>query len=299
MARRSTSPPTILAGLVMLLLALALLPTPLTGFVNVLASPLRWFITPPADVLSAISTGVRRPAPAPRDAREEVDEMTVEQLVEERDEFVMAYWSQVAYAEELARLIEDMSATRVSARVPVRLVSAKRVGANLSAGTITVRAGRGQGVEPNTVAIMRGSRQIVGMVTRADAATSTVHMITDRQFQPSLVVGVALAPDAAVGTIGELETLPTLQLEAGDGRLVAPAVGADDAGRMREGDFVHVLDSSWPQASQMLILGRIARIRETDDPLFRRVEVVPIVDVDRTREAFLLVPDEGAEGGSG
>jgi len=285
----------VLGVVILVLLALSLLPGALTRWVGVVRAPLMVVIAPIATPLDAFG-GRLRP---PREAVDPEEEMTREQLENAIAELERRVLTLRAENRELAELVEQLGRLRVATGVETRTVPATRVGSMVGSGASEFRPGARADVRVNAVAIAPGGLQIVGLVTRVSAMTSTVHLLTDTRFEPGLVVGVVAGEDVLIETTEQLDRLPRVQLEAsGRGTLVAPSVENVVAERLREGDTVRVLDGTWPRAAQLLVLGRVVSITPTDEPLFKRVVVEPVIDPARVRSVLLRMPGE-SEGGVG
>lgn len=290
--RRSVSPRSLSTVLILALLATSLLPTSLTGWVTWFRGPLVFLVFPATGPLAriaswldpAVDLRVRGLEPPP-------DEVEIQRLLEiER----LASLQAQARVAELEAVIADLQGGVPYQRdLRVSKVIAQRVSRSVGTGTIDVRRGRADGVVPGTVAIAPGSSQLAGVVRAVGPRTCTVHLLTDRRLEPALMRAVVM-PARPVLDAAELSELPTCQLRpAGDGTLVDPAVGSDDADRMAVGAAVRLADETWPGAASMLVLGRVVRIDETEDPLFRRVVVRPEVELTRLRRVTLSIPVEG------
>lgn len=298
MPRRSVSPTTLLAAAVLVLIVTSLAPTRLTAWAGWPRGPLMALIAPVSGPLAAVSSWVRPPA----EAGTTEERVTVQQLLQDRERLATDLLRSEQRNRELEDLVRELQGgAGVTGRSPVIRLEASRVGANLPGGTIDVARGRRDGVIGGTVAIARRSEQLVGIVTAAGRMTSTVHLLTDEHLEPALVEGVVLpGGDPGSADAIELDGLPRVQLEpAGDGTLVAEAVGVDDADRMAVGQRVRLDDPSWPTAASMLVIGRVTALEPTEDPLFRRVVVTPEVEPGRLRSVILLIPrvGEGETGG--
>lgn len=295
MARRGPSPKALYFTLLALLALSALLPTNfLTRWFVAFRDPALAIIAPVSSLGSFVSTRIR-PAHAtgdvdtsarPFDAEYE-DLMHQLRLALDRNE---ALRRQVEALQGIAPF-EDPSTHRK--------VAATRTGSNPSAGTIDVKAGEREGVTLSTIATAAANpSQIVGIVVRAGRLVSTVHLLTDRSLSPGLIEGVIIPP--GVPDRAALQTAPRCQLTpTGDGRLVADQVGVSDAAPIERGHLVLLSDPNWPQPAQLLVIGRVVRVDETEQPLFRRVTVEPEVNLARVREVVLRIPTSHGEGGGG
>ncbi|GAB4515924.1 MAG: hypothetical protein Tsb0013_20520 [Phycisphaerales bacterium] len=295
MRRNSPNPRAALGITVLVLLATSLAPSNITGWMRRARPAVLFVLAPVSGVLSEIG-GALRPGRPP--AREE--DATIDQLASVIDELEARNLVLLAQLRELELLVEQLGRLRVATGVETKTVPATRIASMVGAGSIEVRPGAGAGVAVNAVAIAPGGLQIVGLVTEASPATSTVHLLTDRRFEPSLVVGVVSGADTMIESTAQLARLPRVQLSpTGRGTLVADAVDIAVAERLSVGDTVRVLDETWPRAAQLLVVGRVTRIDDTDEPLFKRVVVEPEVEPSRVRSVLLRMPAQRAVAGEG
>lgn len=285
--------------LLAILLACALAPTNrLTSAFSHLTGPLKAVLAPVSGVASFVSTRIRPPV-----ARVGPDDV----VDDERYAELERQW--LAAMRENQLLKRQIAA--LEQRAPYgpepehRRLSAQRIGADVGAGTIDVRAGEREGVTVGAVAsAVRNPLQLVGAVTRTHNLISTVHIITHPRFSYAgleFMQGVIVPPEGVTDE-AQLAERPRCQLRpAGSGRLVAPLVGVDTADEIGVGDEVLLDDEAWPAGAQMLTIGRIVRIEETEEPLYKRVVVRPTLDLSRVGRVVLRIPPEapGArEGGS-
>ncbi len=294
MARKGNNTRAVLTTLIVVFLACALAPASLTGWLGKLRGPVLMITAPLSSSLSRASHTLRPPVARFPDETSP----TVESLMAELNYVRGLHQNLLAQNRDLARLVEDLSRIRVTAAIPIRPVSATRVGSDLGSGTATFRPGQRGGITVNGVAVVRGGQQIVGLVTRASPMVSTVHLLTDERFQPGLVVGVATPTGGDIESPEAFERLPRAQFRpTGKGTYAADQVPADVAERMNRGDTIRVYDDTWPKAAQLQIVGRITDILQTDEPLFRRVVVTPEIDPRRVRSVLILMPDDTTEVG--
>ena len=290
MARRSPSPRTVLAAVVLALLVGSLAPADLVGWVGWFRGPFMAVIAPISGPLSALSVRLR-PSPDRADPR---DLASRGELLEENERLYVEALDLKSRVLELEGLVRDLQGG-VGAPGELRWtpLEATRVGADPGSGTIEVKGGRRQGVAPGTVAVARRSSQLVGPVTAVGPMTSTVHLVTDTGLRPALMIGVVV-PDGTSPSPEALAEAVRCQLRPeGDGTLLSEPLGADDAERVSVGDPVHLDDDSWPSTASMLTLGRVTAVLDTDNPLFKQIVVTPGVDPARLRSVILRVP--GAE----
>ena len=278
----------------MVLVAAALLPTSITGWITALRGPFMTLIGPVSGPASLIGGWLR-----PEERLAHPDATTPEsELLERVDELTRQYFTLVDQLEEANALVRDLQqGVDFQSEVPIARVEASRVGHNLASGTIDVSRGSRDGVVPGTVAVARRSQQLIGVVSSVGPMVSTVHLITDTRMAPGLVVGVVMPREITSASI-DLRSLPRVHLKpADDGTLVAEAVGVGDAQRIAVGQRVRLLDETWPPAASMLVLGQVVRIDPTEEPLFRRIVVRPEVDPPTVRAMILHIPREPSDGG--
>lgn len=298
MKRNAGNPTSVLTIIVLVLLVLSLAPSRLTSWVGVVRGPATIGVAPIAGVLQGVSQGLR-PARQQRDPEEVAS-------IEQSDRIIFDLRTQnqnmMATIARLEARVEELSRMRVATGIETRAIEATRVGSLVGSGAVEFRPGARAGVEMNAVAIAPGSLQVIGLVSRAQAMTSTVHMITDTRFEPSLVAGVVSGEGVTIESTAQLNRLPRIDLRAsGRGTLVAENVEIGVAERLSEGDTVRVLDDGWPLSAQLLVLGEVTRIADTDEPLFKRVVVTPLIEPSRVRSVTLrmpLKPSDAEEGGS-
>lgn len=276
-------------GAALLLLSLsALLPAELTAWAGWVRDPVMAALAPAAQPLRWLSGWIR---PAERGAPEPE---AVRALEDDRDRFRMLWRRSERRVGELERLVEDLQRGRaLYAELRVSDVLAPVVGASADAsgGTLLVRAGRDRGVTVNTVAAARGVH-LVGLVVDVGARTSDVLPVTHRRTGWIRCV---------VDTGGEAAALPGCQLEPTGSGLLRGELDAGAEG-VEEGMEVRLLDEGWPQAAQMLVVGRVRAVERKESQPLRRVLVVePALDVRRVDVVSLRVAeaDGGADGGAG
>jgi cell shape-determining protein MreC len=285
MARRSPSPRTLLLLTTIVLLTTSLAPTRFTKWLGAFRDVFEALVMPASGPVTAVSAWLR-----PAEEYDRFEGSTEAQLAAQVRELELGYLRLLDENDRLNRLLEDMGRYTQ----PVRKIEATRQSANLASGTFDVSRGKRDGVRGGTVAVARGSEQLVGIVTSAGPLTSTVHALTDRRLEPNLMVGVVVPEDQVLDQEG-LAMAPRAQFRPSGDALFAEAVGKDDAERMAPGSLVRLSDETWPTAAQMLILGRVTRVDRTDEPLFYNVTVEPLTDVKRLRSVILFIPEAGAQ----
>ncbi len=295
MSRNSPNPRAALGITVLVLLGLSLAPAVLTRWMSVGHSPVVAVFAPLSNLLDRMASGLRPPRPIAGD-----DDATREQLEASIRDLEARLLTLRAENRDLAALVEQLGRLRVATGVETKTIPATRIASLVDSGAIELRPGARAGVTVNAIAIAPGGLQIVGIVTDASPMTSMLHLLTDKRFEPGLVVGVVAGPDLMIESTVQLDRLPRIQLEpTGRGTLVADAVNISIADALSEGDTVRVLDETWPRSSQLLVLGRVTRIEATDEPLFKRVVVTPEVDPKRVRSVLLRMPEASNAEGAG
>ncbi len=291
MARRTPANLPIVPFSIFALLILAVLPTSLTGWVRELRGPFIAIITPVAAPLSALSTWLResdRPV-------EDAPRATREALLDRADTFERLWLDSLRENDRLRGLVRDLqSGVAHPPRIPIDELAADRIGRDVRGGTIDLNRGSRHGIRPDAVVRGRGDgrQQLIGVVTAVSGLTCTVRLITDERIDPPRVVGAVLPPDP--GAWDSLVEAPRCQLKpTGSGLLVDESFGIDPTRPVAVNDEVWLDDESWPAASSFLLLGRVSAIEPTDDPLFRRLFVKPVVEVGRQASVFIRVPKPG------
>jgi len=286
MARRSLSPGRVLGTAMLLALVLALAPTRATWWVE-------WFVDPVMFVAAPLSDGAAWVSRQLRPARSRTlpDDPDLAALAVERDRAQLEALRAQQRVAELEELIEQLQGgLALAPELPVRTFEARVVGsfAGTPTGTMVVRAGADRGViEQESVAAAYGVH-LVGRVVQVGATTSRVLPVTSRDA--GRVLGVV--------TVGDSQRFECSLVGAGKGTLEGDL--ARDAVGVEPGQIVRVRDESWPEAAQMLILGRIELVAEKENaPLRLRVVVRPDLELERVRRVVIRAPDTDANEGSG
>jgi cell shape-determining protein MreC len=292
-SRNHHNPRAILGLTVLVFLVLSLAPSKFTRWLGATRDLAMIPVAPLSGLLESASSGIR---PARVNVVDDEEQRTREQIdavIDELEAENKRLWARVY---ELTREVEDLGRLQVTTGVDALTVPATRVASVVSSGAIEVRPGERAGVSVNAVATAPGGLQIVGLVSRTGPNTSTVHILTDRRFEPNLVAGVVSGAGSRITTVEELDRLPRVDLRpTGRGTLVAEEVELPIADRIAIGDTVRVFDGGWPRVAQLLVLGRVSEIRDTDQPLFKRIVVEPELDLSRVRSVLLRMP--ASEGG--
>ncbi|HVZ93605.1 MAG TPA: rod shape-determining protein MreC [Phycisphaerales bacterium] len=290
------SPRVLLTGFMLALFLLTLLPSRWTGWVTSFSGPLNTLVTPVSWPWSELSRRLRH---GPRG----VEDLPAELAEKHRQ---VEFWRGEALAarereKRLESTIEALQrASAAGGRASFRVLEASRVGMSVESGTIQVRRGSRDGVEVGAVATPIASPQhLLGLVSQAGPMVSQVQLINDTRSSMGLIE-VALVPDGVV-TDSQVSEAPRCQLRIERDGSLSGELSSESAGLVSEGPggaLAFLSDPHWPEAAQMLIVGRIAQIKSGDDPLWKRVVVRPEIDLSRVSGVVLRIPVSGG-GGSG
>lgn len=285
MQRRWTNPRTLYLAALFLLVISALIPSrPLTRAIASLHAPLQVVIAPIAQAGSYVSTTLRPAANARGD--QDLDS-------EEFAELMRDYLAALDRVKGLERAIAALEERPYyGSDPPVIKRHIPRISANTGQGTIKVRVGSRSGVETGAIAsafVPAVGLQLVGEVVRTDPLISTVHVITHEAFHRQLIEGVII-PREGIADERELERLPRCQLKPTGGKLTADQVAVSDIENVEPGYLVLLSDDTWPDAAQMLIIGRVTRVDDTEQPLHKRITVEPVADLTRLGHYVLRLP---------
>jgi len=264
------------AGVVVVavLLLFSLLPTGLTGWVTAFRGPVQAVVGPVSGPLSAASSAVR---PAER-LRREAD-AGVEELLRQRDRYELLLRQANRRIGQLEARLESVEGWRAAAGGAVDARWGRVIGRDLESGTITVRVGGGSGVPVGSVVVDSSSRQLVGRVVLGGGGVGSVvvRLLTTPVEGPTRWLRCVVFPgeEAVVGASAQAE-LPRVDLSAeGGGALASAPAGEHPA--LRAGAVARVDDPGWPDAAQLLVVGRVVSAREAGSPLMREVVVEPTV----------------------
>jgi len=290
MARPQTQHPLIrisMPATVALLAITALAPARFLDWVGWFGGLASTVFTPISDPLTRVSRWV---APATR--VEESNEQIVA-LERDRDELRRRLLASRRREAELEALIADLRAGLSRAPdVPVVQLIRPVVGASSdpSSGLVRVKAGRRDGVTPNTVTTVRGV-QLHGQVVSVDALECVVMPITEPES--GLLRGRVL-----LDRLGEAWLLcqlaPTGQgTLRGDVEFPDPSrAGAVTLPELEPGMEVVLDDPAWPESAQMFTIGLVERVEPDDEqPLRSNIVVRPRdgLELRRVREVTLRV----------
>ncbi len=277
---------------IVILTLLALTPIGFTGWINSFGNLAKMVFAPASHPVTTIAHWVAPPRKnALSDDREEVVRKELERTRQ-------AYLRLQIENEQLRRLVKDLQrGFSLQGSSSVRPLARPVVGnpSDLSGGTLVVRAGKSDGVTTNTVATYDGM-QLVGRVEKVTARFSEVKPITARHAG-RLDAVVMIDADGQV-------MLPCSLTPDGKGALVGPVTVPDTPdpnAQLEIGQDVRLrfTDGSWPESSQMLLIGRVVEIGPApDSPIRRYITVEPLVDLRRISKVVLRIPvDTPSEGG--
>jgi len=275
---------------IVLLFVLALAPVRLIGWTSWFYAQTIVIIMPVADPIGSALDFITPPQAANRGASERERELTGE---------IDRYRTQLLQIkhenDRLNELIEQFSrGAQITPNLDVRQIHRPRI-SSLYNDTLVIRTGKIDGLTQGTVVVV-DAVQLLGKVTRVNARTATVRMITAKSAQ-QIMATVLLNDEGS-------EQVSCLLTPVGDGTLIGEVArsSADDSWGQLVGREVRLLDNQWPQHAQMLVIGTIERIQRNDtQPLRQRIIVRPTIkDLRRVPEVILRLPAEGDAGsGSG
>ncbi len=296
MQRRWTNPRSLYLAALLLLAAAALIPTnPVTSALSTLHAPLVTIIAPVSQAGSYVSTHLR-PAARTSGALPIVRDEDYAEL--ERD-----YKAALRTINGLQHAIAALEERPYYGTEPALIKrNVQRISADTGKGTIKIRAGSRNDVTLATIAsahVPDIGLQLVGRVVSVNRLFSTIHVITHTDFSPNLIEGVVIPPDG-IADESELAALPRCQLRPSGSTLTANDVAVTDAERIAPGHLVLLADDTWPDAAQMLVIGRVTRVKDTEQPLHKQITVVPTTDLNRLGSFILRIPtEESSPNGAG
>jgi cell shape-determining protein MreC len=285
MPRRTLNPHSLLFLTTLALVLVAVLPPKWSRWTGWFRGPFLTVIAPISGPMTSLSSWLR-----PGENRRGIDDADAAQLRQDVEFYKSEYLRLDQQIEQMRQLIEALQ-SGVAYGSPLRLkrLEASRVGADLGAGTIDVSRGSTHGVTLGTVAVATTAPQhLVGVVSAVGPTVSTIHVMTDRRLSPNLIDTLVL-PTGQV-TPEALARAPRCQFRpTGDGALTGE-LSAEDAARIQRGDAAFLDDPSWPPGAQRLIVGRVTRTEDADNPLFKRLVILPDLDLNRIRSVVLRIP---------
>jgi len=276
MARRRDAGGRVLFIVIVAALALGLAPDRWTGWASWPAEPVTFVVQPIAHPVAELTRWLlpRREALTAGDPR-------LTALQSQRDQALLALRRAQQRIDRLEAQVRDLqSGVPVAPGARVRQVWTPVIARSsvLADGTISLGAGRDQGiVEGVSVATARGVL-LIGRIVRVGARSSWTLPFNHPRAGP--VEGVVLTGPTLAESFGCL-------LEGvGDGTLVGDMVG--DAVGVEVGMVVRLRDEAWPEIAQMLVLGHVERVERKDNGRLRIV-VRPNADPTRVSEVVVRI----------
>lgn len=276
----------LLAGSILVLLVMGLLPLRMTAWAGWFGDLLTTLVAPISDPSSRIARWL---APAtPRSAQPE----QIRRLEQEREELLRLYRVEREEVARLRGLIADLQAGAAlypEAKVRQLVAPVIASSSDRSSTVLRVRAGRAAGVDRGAIATTAGV-QLVGRVQDVAERLCDVFPITDPGT--GSITGMILLDATSVG--------PTCLLKpTGSGTLSGPVEdisGFVPRRAIEPGMRVLLQDSAWPRAAQMLLIGVVETAEPApNQPLRTVVTVRPTLRLDRVGEVVLRL-SPGGEG---
>lgn len=279
----------LLAGSILVLLVLGLLPVRMTAWAGWFGDLLATLVAPVSDPSARIARWL---APAtPRSAQPE----QVRRLEREKDELERLYRLERDEVARLRALITDLQAGAAlypDAKVKQLVAPVIASSSDRSSTVLRIRAGRSAGVDRGAIATTAGV-QLVGRVQ--DTAERLCHVVPITDPGAGSIGGMILLDATSAG--------PTCLLKpTGSGTLSGPVEDVGGIGSRRAiepGMRVLLQDAAWPRAAQMLLIGIVETVEPApNQPLRNIVTVRPSLRLDRVGEVVLRMSPQDAEGRS-
>jgi hypothetical protein len=211
----------------------------------------------------------------------------VAQLKQENDELRTQLLAERAEAARLRTLLAQQRVVISQTPEGVTHVPASVIMASSDARTLTIRAGKRDGIEASDVATINFVH-LLGKVTAVRTRDATITPITAKNAGD--LEGVVIVD-------GLTTTLKTRLTPVGDGTLAGDVEDkrAEDGTPIEPaiGQEVRLLDNAgWPAHAQMLVIGVIEEIRPSPrQPLRKQITVRPAVgDLSRVGEVVMRLP---------
>jgi|GEM_PF-2658416 len=300
--RSGPKPRTVLGVVVVLLLVTSLAPTRFVGWVTAFQGPVQTVVGPVSGTLLTVASWLRPAVRGPRETPDQAEALRQRDLAIQR---LQQANREIEGLRERLRVVDQFRGATVAPATP-RVADV--VGRELGAGAITIRGGRLAGFRRGMVVVDDASLQLIGRITRVNATTATVRLITsgDGAAGSRWVRGVVFDSGAEVLSAEEQAALPRVDLRpSGDGGFESAEV--EEHPNLAAGGLVKLDDAGWPREAQLLELGVVEGRLEIDHPLMTRVRVRPrIDDLGLVSRVVVLMPEErdvvgarSAEGGGG
>jgi cell shape-determining protein MreC len=282
-SQHASSRPGAFAGCLVVVAILGVLPSRWTGWLSSISGFTQLVVAP---VQAPVYHLARWVVPG---RGTKVDDALVEGLKQERDRFQTLWLREQERTKELERRIAELQHGVILGDLPVRQIATSVIGQGSegTGGDLLIRAGASQGVEINNV-VTTGGVQIVGRVSRAGGRQSQVRLLTDTAT--GYVGGVVMNDDGTPGPICNLHPA-----KSGD-ELLGDVGTKNDAGKVKTGQLVRLLDDAWPRSARMLVIGEIVSA-EDSVTLHQKIKVRPTRDLQRLSEVVVRTNIEGEEAG--
>lgn len=278
------NPRSTLTFVSVVLFVLALLPVKALEWASSIAEPVRFVVYPVQQPLNWMVGWMQGARVEPQGPQAEYAKQIAELqtlLLSEREQ-----------NERLRRELEEsLKILRLNPDTPRRVIAPIVGGsADVSSGVLTAKAGANDGVEVGSFVAHAGV-DLVGRVTKSSSRSCLILPITRRGTSAKntpYITGVIM--------LGDLDKGPTCELRAtGDGalegtvlRLGASSYADSD---IKAGMLVRLADKTWPDGSQMLVLGEVQSV--TVEPTqHRTVRVKPRIRLDRVSEVWISVAEK-------
>lgn len=290
-----------------LLLALAILPSRYSSWLNWFGSVTEFILAPiqwPLNlVVSALKSGSQ-----PIIARDPV----IASLELERDKFKDAYFRTLAELETTRSQVSSMTrGLKLNPNPPFKLLPAPVIGSIFdgSSQLLRVRAGARNGITEGSVVVVE-TADLIGRIPQNAVSDriSKVLPIIDRASRP---ITVLLFPGEAADSLGTVGERPESDWSTAIAAQVGPTgagtlAGQVEAARLRPdqpavrptvGMIARLRDNRWPASAQMLIVGRVSRV--DTQPNGRDVITVTPRYVLPIAEVLIRVSDDDEQSLSG
>jgi len=246
-----------------------------------------------APISHPLSSLARWLAPA---GKRVADDDAVRVLEESLEEVKSQMLREMQENARLQRLIDELNVVvSVNPKQAIRQVYAPVYGSasDMASGVLSVRAGRREGVEQNTVATAMGL-QLLGKVVSVTDRTCTVVPITAKAS--GQVGAMVMLDNSTNGLFCRLEPTGngTLRGQAEHRRNNATAAPIEPV----IGQAVRLSDTDrWPRSAQMLIIGTVEAVEPAPgQPLRSVITVRPTVaDLTRVSEVLLRISAPGED----
>lgn len=287
----------ILPFVLVLTLALCMAPGRALGVTNVLAEILNLALGPFAVAGNQLAQWAR---PAPLGLEGPVhDPEYIRHIQQERDEFERLFVAEQAKVDALQQQLEQLQMlAREQMHIPVRLLVARIASRSpLSLGTVVLSRGAGHGVHEGAVAAYNAV-QLLGRVIETSGVQCTLLPLAN----PSTgLVDAVIVPrdrrDMPLASAVRVQLLPH-----GDGTLRGDV---DRTALVNPGDVIKLLDDTWPQSAQGMIVGRVDAVDPKEsEPLRNTLTVRPLFHVSQVAYVTLKIeldddgPDQPGGGSS-